>query len=133
MAASMICSIVSTIGSEKGARIGALLSRLPISFFDPVREDFGRDEPHCEHRVAGPIAGSGPCRRSTAPSASLAGRPCRWKGSTIPTAAAPTAAAPTGTAPATAAPNPNRGRPNRPAPPMAGEELAFLTGTKSSV
>jgi hypothetical protein len=60
MAVSMICSIVSTIGSEKGARIGALLSRLPISFFDPARKDFGRDEPYCEQRVAGPIAGSGP-------------------------------------------------------------------------
>jgi hypothetical protein len=70
----MICSIVSTIGSEKGARIGALfrLSRLPIGYFDAVRQDLSRDEPYCEHwnaggggildhgRVTGPITGSGP-------------------------------------------------------------------------
>jgi hypothetical protein len=45
------CSIVSTIGSEKGARIGAVfrLSRWPIGYFDPVRQDLSRDEPYCEH------------------------------------------------------------------------------------
>ena len=54
-AVSTICSIVSIIGSEKKRGLQALFrsSRLPIGYFDPVRQDISSDELYCEHWNAG--------------------------------------------------------------------------------